>query len=160
MKLNDAVLGACFIVFGGTLYYLSKDFPILPGQAYGADLFPRTIAVLMALGGALLIPRGLQARRRGEPWATRFDWLAVPRASASFVLVVAILVFYMLASDALGFLITGFASLLVLLVWLRGASTFPSSSLIALATVLVIQVIFGQLLRVPLPWGVLQSYAW
>jgi putative tricarboxylic transport membrane protein len=160
MKFNDAVIGAFFILFGALLFYMTRDFPILTGQDYGARLFPRVIGALMALSGAMLIPHGLRMHRDGAPWAEALEWIRSPRAVASFLLVIAILIFYIQVSDRLGFLITGFVSLFVLLVWLRGLSTALSSALISLATVLVIQAFFGQMLRVPLPWGVLQNYAW
>ena len=47
-----------------------------------------------------------------------------------------------------------------LMLWLRGPAHWKSSALIAALTVIVMQQFFGQFLRVPLPWGLLQDYAW
>lgn len=160
MKFNDAVIGIFFVLFGGLLFYVTRDFPPMPGQAYGPDLFPRLIGATMAFAGVLLTAKGLRDRREGGAWAVPFEWMHNPRAVSNFVLVAVVLVFYILVSERLGFLITGFFCLLVLLVWLRGFQTWASSGAIALASVPVIQYFFGQLLRVPLPWGVLQAYAW
>ena len=183
MKFNDAVTGIFFILFGGLLFYVTRNFPPMPGQAYGPDLFPRVIGAAMVFAGALLTVKGLRDRRNrksdvsdlrrenifgsrvdptsgGGAWAVPLEWMHNPRATSNFVLIVGVLVFYILASDRLGFLITGFLCLLVLLVWLRGFSTWASSGVIALASALVIQMFFSQMLRVPLPWGVLQAYAW
>ena len=160
MKFNDAVIGIFFILFGGLLFFVTRDFPPMPGQAYGPDLFPRLIGATMIFAGALLSAKGLRDRREGSAWAAPLEWMQYPRAVANFVLVIVVLVFYILASERLGFLITGFLCLLVLLIRLRGLSTWASSGVIALASALVIQMFFGRMLRVPLPWGVLQSYAW
>ena len=160
MKFNDAVIGIFFILFGGLLFYVTRNFPPMPGQAYGPDLFPRLIGAGMVFAGALLTVKGLRDRREGGDWAVPLDWTRSPRAISNFLLIVAVLVFYVLASERLGFLITGFLSLAAMLLWLRGFRTWASSGAIALASTLVIQFFFGQLLRVPLPWGVLQAYAW
>jgi putative tricarboxylic transport membrane protein len=160
LKFNDAVIGIFFILFGGLLFYVTRNFPPMPGQAYGPDLFPRMIGACMAIAGAVLVVKGLRDRREGGAWAVPLAWMGHPRAASNFILVVAVLVFYILASDRLGFLITGFLCLFVLLAWLRGFASWMSSAVIAVASVLAIQTLFGHLLRVPLPWGVLQAFAW
>jgi putative tricarboxylic transport membrane protein len=160
LKFNDAVIGIFFILFGGVLFYVTRDFPPMPGQAYGPDLFPRLIGATMAFAGALLIAKGLRDHRDGGAWAAGLEWMRNPRAVSNFVLVVGVLVFYVLVSDRLGFLVTGFLCLFALLAWLRGFGSWASSAVIAVASVLVIQTLFGHLLRVPLPRGLLQTFAW
>ena len=91
----------------------------MPGQKYGADLFPRLIGFFMGVGGIALIFRGVR-ERNGRPWAEVMDWLYSPKHIASFFLVIGTLVFYILVSDALGFIPTAFLCLFVLLIWLRG----------------------------------------
>lgn len=157
MKFNDALSGGFFILLAAAIFYLTRDFRVMPGQNYGAAFFPRTIAVAMALFGAVLVARGL---RSTEPWVAGREWVRSPRHIASFALVVAVLVFYIVASDELGFLVTGFVSLTVLLLWLRGRARWLEAIAVSLGCVLVIQYFFGELLRVPLPWGVLQPVAW
>lgn len=159
MKVNDAISGAIFIVVAGMIFLFTRDYSLMPGQDYGAAFFPRTIAVLMALLGAWLVFTGI--RDRGdEPWAQALDWMHSPRHIANFVLIVAALVFYILVSDYVGFAVTAFATLFVLLFWFRGAVYWRSSAIISLASMIAIQQFFGQFLRVPLPWGILQDYAW
>jgi putative tricarboxylic transport membrane protein len=48
----------------------------------------------------------------------------------------------------------------VLLFRLRGPSFWLSSLVIAIVSTLVLQQFFGQVLRVPLPWGILETYSW
>ncbi|WP_165354824.1 tripartite tricarboxylate transporter TctB family protein [Tropicimonas sp. IMCC6043] len=159
MKFNDAVSGVFFILFALLLFYLTSDYPGLYGQAYGPDLFPRLIAALMGLSGVVLVFKG--AREWSViPGVTMADWMRSPRHVGNFFAVLLALVLYILLSDWLGFIITGSAVLFGLMIRLRGPAYWKSSILIALLTVVVIQFFFGQMLRVPLPWGLLENYAW
>ena len=159
MKVNDAVSGVIFILFGLLIFYLTQDFPIMPGQKYGAGLFPRLIGFIMCLGGIALIIRGIRTRN-GAPWVVVMDWVSSPRHVTSFFLVIGILIFYILISDLLGFIPTAFICLMILLVWLRGAAYWLSSAAIAIMTTIVIQQFFGEFLRVPLPWGIMPIFSW
>lgn len=159
MKVNDAISGLFFILFGMLIFYLTRDFPVMPGQRYGADLFPRLIGFFMAAGGVALIFRGIRMRN-DAPWVTVMDWVSSPRHVANFFLVIAVLIFYILVSDRLGFIPTAFICLMVLLVWLRGTASWLSSVVISVLAVIVIQQFFGEFLRVPLPWGIVPIFGW
>lgn len=159
MKVNDAISGGIVIVVAGLIFYFTRDFRLMPGQDYGAAFFPRVIASAMGLLGLVLVFQGLRATPR-EAWAAAPAWFSSPRHIGNFALVVALLVFYILASDRLGFLITGFLCVFLLLLWLRGRQHWLTSLAISVICVLGLQIFFSQLLRVPLPWGVLQEYAW
>lgn len=159
MKVNDAVSGAVCILFGGLLFYLTRGYPTMPGQNYGADLFPRLIASGMILGGLVLVWSGI--RDRGvQPWFQLLDWMQSPRHIANFALMITVLVFYILVSDWLGFAVTAFICLMAMLLWLRGLRNWLSATTISVASVIVINLFFGQFLRVPLPWGIFEAYAW
>ena len=76
----------------------------------------------------------------------------------AFAVLVASNVFYLLVVDRLGFLLTAFVYLAALM-WVlrvRLAVAVPVAFIMALA----IHYAFYKLLRVPLPWGVLQGIAW
>lgn len=152
MKANDAISGALFILLAGAIFYFTQDFRVMPGQNYGAAFFPRVIASAMALLGLVLVVQGVRARGTA-PWVAFDDWTRSPRHVANVLLVIAVLVFYILASDWLGFLITGFISLFVLLLWLRGPAHWLSSLAISVLCIAGLQYFFGEVLRVPLPWG-------
>jgi putative tricarboxylic transport membrane protein len=159
LKFNDAVSGLFFIALALAIFLLTRNYPEMPGQAYGPDLFPRLIATLMAVGGAVLLIKGW--RKLSEiPLVKLEDWCRSPRHVGNFFAVLSVLVFYILVSDWLGFMITAFIGLFFLMLWLRGVAHWRSSILISLATVAVMQQFFSQFLRVPLPWGVLEAYAW
>jgi len=124
----------------------------MPGQKFGPAWFPGLIAVGLILCGALLAvrsPKGV--------WISFPDWVRSARAVAGVASVVAGLLFYVVAADKLGFYPT---ALLILIVWMRilGASwrvTLP----VAIVATLVIHLSFYKLLRIPLPWGLLERYA-
>jgi putative tricarboxylic transport membrane protein len=67
------------------------------------------------------------------------------------------LLFYILAADTLGFHITGIA---LLTLWTRilGAS-WRVAAVVAVVATVAIHLSFYKLLRIPLPWGLLERYA-
>jgi putative tricarboxylic transport membrane protein len=76
----------------------------------------------------------------------------------AFFAVVGVNVFYILLVDRVGFILTGVVYLATLftIFGVRLKWVLP----IALAVTLVIHYAFYRLLKVPLPWGVLQGIAW
>ena len=92
------------------------------------------------------------------PWIRFEPWVQSPRHVAGFIGVIGSVVFYIVAVDWLGFLLT---SLIILTVLFRlfGVALGRSIVIAAIAT-FVIHFAFYKLLRVPLPWGVLTNYAW
>jgi putative tricarboxylic transport membrane protein len=131
-----------------------QSFPAMPGQKFGPAWFPGLIAVGVAICGALLVRSGLRA---GGPLCIWPGWMRERRASSGIVAVIAGIVFYVLAVDRLGFHITGG---LVLALWVRvlGAS-WRVSLPVALIATLAIHLAFYKALRVPLPWGLLERWA-
>jgi len=162
MKLDDSVWGVLFAVLGGAILWHVQGFPRIPGQNVGPALFPGLVATALLVCGALLIASGLAARRRAEAaaarWAEAPAWLRSPPQLLAFAVLVASNVFYLLVVDRLGFLLTAFLYLAALM-WVlrvRLALVLP----VALVMALLIHYAFYKLLRVPLPWGVLQGIAW
>ena len=126
----------------------------MPGQKFGPAWFPGLIAVGLAICGALLM---LAGRRERAAWVALPEWIHSRRARLGIAALIGGLVFYVLAANALGFHISG---VLLLAVWIRllGASwrvTLP----VAIIGTLVIHFSFYQLLRVPLPWGLFEPWA-
>lgn len=157
MKLNDAVFGLLLLLLGGAVLAIVQGYPQIPGQKVGPALFPGLIATGLCIGGLILIVRGWR-ERAASPWVTLEEWVRSPRHLASFVVALGSVLFYILVSEKLGFVITSFmilaANFLVLKVPPRRAL------LIAVVATLVIHFAFYKGLRVPLPWGVLTNFAW
>ena len=125
----------------------------MPGQNYGAALFPQVIAALMAISGAVLVVRGLAARN-GGPWAELPDWARSPRHKLQAAVLLVSLLFYVLAADALGFIPTAMIVLIAVMTSLRGFGRIASTVLIAAIAAVAMQIFFGGFLRVPLPYGI------
>ena len=152
MKVHDALIGAALVLFGGVVLWHVQGFPPIPGQKYGAALFPRLVAAGLLLCGLLLVVRGARA---GGPWLVMAQWTRNPRAVAAFVSVVAGLALYLVLAEPLGFHLTGFV---LLLAWTRifGARLALALPVAVIAPILI-HLAFYKLLRIPLPWGVLEK---
>lgn len=153
MKVNDAVSGALLCLFAAAVFWRTLGFPPMPGQRFGAELFPQVIAVLMGLSGLALIAKGLLARD-GGPWAVVPDWVRSRRHLMQASVLLASLIFYIFASTALGFIPTAIIVLTAVMTALRGVKRIASTVLIAVVASVVMQQFFGGLLRVPLPYGI------
>ena len=153
MKLNDALSGAALVALGAVVLWHIQGFPPMPGQKFGPAWFPGLIAGGLIICGALLAAARLRAATR-EPLVVLPEWTRRARPVASVASVVAGLVLYVLAVDTLGFHLTAAA---LLLAWSRllGAS-WRYALPVAIAATLLIHLAFYKLLRVPLPWGLLE----
>lgn len=157
MKLSDAIFGLLLLALGAVVIAVVSSYPTIPAQRVGPALFPALIALGLVIGGLLLIARGWRDRAT-VPWIRFEPWVQSPRHVAGLIGVIGSVVFYIVAANWLGFLLT---SLIILTVLFRlfGVALGRSIVIAAIAT-FVIHFAFYKLLRVPLPWGVLTNYAW
>lgn len=153
MRFNDAIIGCVLILFAFVAGLATRDFPTIPGQAYGAALFPRLLCAGFAVCGLVLIRGGLR-QRAGQPWVELDDWARSMAGPVTLALLIGGLVFYILASDWLGFIPTAFLMIVTLMIRLRGR--WVSSIILSAAVTLAVHQIFYGLLLVPLPWGILE----
>ncbi len=157
MKFNDAVFGALLLALGLAVLVGVQGFPKIPGQQVGPALFPGLIAVGLSVGGLILLVRGWRARAQ-QPWLVLQSWVRSPRHLWALVLLIVSVLFYMLASAWLGFLLCSTLILSALFAVLR--VPLARAVLTAAVVTLLIHFAFYKLLRVPLPWGLLADYAW
>jgi putative tricarboxylic transport membrane protein len=159
VKLNDAVFGAIFLALGALVLFAIQGFPKIPGQPVGPALFPGILATVLCVTGVVLLVQGwLHRRGSGEPWLEWEPWVRSPRHVAALAVLLGSALLYLLAANALGFLVTATLILTALFIVLRVPP--GRAVLIAVVAALVVHFAFYKLLRVPLPWGVLTSYAW
>jgi putative tricarboxylic transport membrane protein len=157
MKLNDAVFGLLLMALGAAVLVAIQGYPKIPGQPVGPALFPGIIAAGLCIGGVLLIARGWRDRAE-QPWLVWDDWVRSPRHVLALVVLLGSILFYILASEALGFLITATLILVAFLLVLRVPPV--KAVTIAVIATLLVHFAFYKLLRVPLPWGVFKEIAW
>ena len=157
MKVHDALGGAGLAALGGVVLWHIQGFPAMPGQKFGPAWFPGLVAAGLVLCGAILIVQGLRTTGRAQAWIALPAWIRRPRPLAGVASVLSGLLFYVLAADKLGFYLTG---ILLLTAWSRilGASWRLSLSVAVIAT-LAIHLSFYKLLRIPLPWGIFERFA-
>jgi len=161
MKINDAVWGALLIALAAAVLVYVQRFGTIPGQQFGPAIFPGLVAAGLAICGVLLIGSGLGARSRAAAsarWATFSPWIRSHRHVLAFVLTIGVNLFYIVAVDALGFIPTAIIYLGVLFAayGVRPIWVLP----IAVVVTFVIHTSFYKLLKVPLPWGLLQGFVW
>jgi putative tricarboxylic transport membrane protein len=162
VRINDAIWGALFIIGAAAVLIHVQGFPRIPGQNVGPGLFPGVVAAGIAVCGVILVVRGLRARAAvagaHARWFVLPPWLRSGQHLAGFAVLIGVNVFYLLAVDRLGFLITGVVYLLALMGVLR---VRPGRAIpVAIVMTLLIHYAFYKLLKVPLPWGVLAPFAW
>lgn len=150
MRLNDALLGAVLLGFGAWVWWLTTFFPAFPGQDYGPNLFPRILVVGISICAVMLVLRGL--RQRGHAIVID-DWVRDPARVVSVLSMPAAVLFYIFASDPLGFIPTAFVILATLFLWFRTRVVLALP--IAAGMTLLMHWFFAGLMRVPLPRGLL-----
>lgn len=157
MKLNDLLSGFLLMLLAVAVLVNISGFPTIPGQNIGPAAFPGLLAWLLLLCSVVLMVRAFRASLR-TPLIELGAWMRSPYHLRNFAITTGCLLFYILASDILGFLICAFA-ILCTMFWalqVRVKWIVP----IALGVTLLIHTIFYKGLRVPLPWGILQPIQW
>src|SRR4030095_2138466 len=157
MKLNDAVWGAFILLLAAAILVHIQSFPTIPGQKYGPALFPGIIAVSLGVCALLLIVKGFAARRHRHEraqWFALDSWARSRLHVLAFAVVVGANVFYIALVAKLGFIPPGtiYLAALFAVLQVRVRWILP----LAIVLTLVIHTAFYKLLRVPLPWGLLQ----
>ncbi len=157
--LNDRISGGVIATLGAIAFLYGSKLPPVPGQQVGPAAFPMVVGGLLVLCGLLIvfgIGRHFEevaeadlashtAPEYLEPLPAWRAWLAL--------LPPALVVFYALASERLGFLLT--AGIMVLIASLAFGAKPKLAVPLALIAPFVINLIFLKLLRVPLPGGML-----
>jgi putative tricarboxylic transport membrane protein len=157
MRINDAILGAVLLAFSLVVGLYARTFPAIPGQEYGASVFPTWISIALGLCSIVLIAGGM--RQWAETGAVSLEpWARSGHHLRALVITIALVVFYILASTPLGFIPTAFIALAILFVVLGVKPLLVP--VLAAGVTMAVHYGFYSLLRVPLPWGVLTPWAW
>jgi putative tricarboxylic transport membrane protein len=159
MHLSDRITGGFLVLLGALAFWGGSRLPAVPGQDVGPAVFPIVVGGGLVLCG-LMIALGIGhsfEEAEIEPVEAHEGlarWLGERRALAAFV-PPALMLFYVLASETLGFLPTAFVMVLVAALAL-GASLRLAAGMAVCAPPLV-HLVFYKLLRVPLPEGLLAA---
>ena len=156
MKINDAVFGVILLALGIAVLWHVQSFPKIPGQNVGPALFPGSIAGGLIVCAVLLIVSGIRSRP-SVPWFEGLPWVRSPRHVAAFAALVLSTIAYILFSTSVGFLIIAPLGLAATLI--AFGVRWGTAIVVAIVGTIVIWYAFYKLLRVPLPWGVLERFA-
>jgi putative tricarboxylic transport membrane protein len=153
VQLSDRASGVFLVALGGAAFWGGSRLPDVPGQDIGPAVFPMVIgAGLMACGAmiALGIGRSFEVPEGEveEPGQGRLFGLRA-------LIPPGLLLFYVLAAERLGFLITAGIMVLIGALSLRARPWLAIT--MAILAPLVIHLAFYRLLRVPLPPGILPA---
>ena len=146
------IIGVGVLSYGLTL-------PPMVGQRYGAGLFPMLLGCCFVGFGLRFAWTGWREHRvHGVPTVTLAGWAREPRLVGNMLLVLALIVVYVTLSQRIGFVVLSLAILMILF-WRLGVPPLRSALIAVLATVFI-QISFADVLRVPLPRGVLDRILW
>ena len=156
MRLPDRVTGLFLVGLGAAAAYGGWQLPPVPGQPVGPNVFPLVIGTGLALCG-LGIAFGIGHSFEEEEELIPVEGGQPPPAGKLYglraLLPPALLLFYVVAADKLGFIIT--AGLIVYVTSTALGARWKLSLPLAVLAPIGIHLIFSKLLRVPLPAGLL-----
>jgi putative tricarboxylic transport membrane protein len=167
MRLPDQVTGSFLVVLGTAAAYGGWLLPPVPGQPVGPNVFPLVIGAGLALCGLAitfgvgrsfeeeeeLVPVEPGQVEHGQIEQTAETPPARPLHGLRALLPPALLLFYVVAADWLGFYIT--AALITYATSAALGAKWKLALPLAVLAPVGIHLIFGKLLRVPLPDGLL-----
>jgi len=155
VQLSDRVTGAVLIALGGAAAIFGARLPAVPGQDVGPAAFPMLIGGGLALCGSLIafgIGHSFEVPEEGDDPAPPGS-LHLGRLRP--LIPTALLFFYVLAVERLGFLPT--AAVVVLLAAIALGARLRLAIPLAIIAPLCVHLAFYKLLRVPLPAGILPA---
>ena len=152
MKVSDFTLALVLLALAMAMAVGALAFPPMPGQAFGPKLFPNIVAAGFALCAFALIMRAIKTKTLTLSMV-RPEWWNEPGRRGNLLILLGSIVAYTLLVERVGFVLTTFALLAVLMKRL-GASWRATLFASFLGTA-VTYVMFAYWLRVPLPPGLL-----
>jgi putative tricarboxylic transport membrane protein len=159
VKASDLLVGLASVAFGLAVLAYGATLPPMPGQRYGAGLFPILLGACFALCGALVARKGWRERREARvPLVALDDWARDRHLVGNLLVVLGLILVYVLLSERIGFIPLSIAILIALFLRLKVPPL--RSVVIAAAATAFIYVAFARFLRVPLPRGLLEGIVW
>jgi hypothetical protein len=153
MVKSDIIIGLILTVLGVAVILHAQSFPDIPGQEYGAAVFPVIAASALAACGLLLAFKALRRRATVPEGVDVAHSMAgiTPAGWLKGLATIALALFYCLFSDQLGYIIA-MGLVLVGGMMLLGVRWWVAILISAIA-IFVIHELFVVLMRVPLPRG-------
>jgi len=152
VQLSDRITGGALVVLGAAAAWGGSRLPAVPGQDVGPAAFPMLIGFGLIICGVLIALRvGRSFEVEEEPEENSGSVMS--RFGLRVLTPPALLLFYMLAVERLGFLLTAATMVFLGVLALRGSLKLAIP--LAIVAPLLVHLAFYKLLRVPLPDGLL-----
>ncbi|MGB3375248.1 MAG: tripartite tricarboxylate transporter TctB family protein [Microbacterium sp.] len=156
VPVGELVFALLMLVLGILALIGAFSIHVPVGIQVGPTVFPIAVSVLL-IGTALAVVVGVLRGDRAEPddgedidSSARTDWLTLAK-------IVGALIAHLLLIDAVGWAPAA-AVLFGIVAWTLGARRWWLGFVIGLVVALAVQVVFGGLLGLSLPWG--PAFAW
>jgi putative tricarboxylic transport membrane protein len=154
VHLSDRVTGTVLAALGAAAAFYGSRLPAVPGQDVGPAAFPMLIGGGLVACGLLIalgVGRSFEVPEGDEPTPPGPLHLGGLRA----LIPPALLLFYVLASERLGFLLT--AAVMVFVAAVTLGARLRLAVPLAIVAPFLVHLAFYKLLRVPLPEGLLAA---
>jgi putative tricarboxylic transport membrane protein len=164
MQLSDRITGAFLVTLGGVAAYAGSRLPPVPGQQVGPAVFPMVIGIGLVICGLLIaagVGRHFEEEAEADLAAHSAAEAVTPAHAGSWwrglmaLVPPALLVFYVVAVERLGFLVT--AAVMVLAASLALGARLRLAVPLAVVAPPIVHLLFYKLLRVPLPAGLIPT---
>ncbi len=157
MKFSDAALALLVGILGAAIIIEASSFPEMAGMAYGPEFFPTLLGIGFLICAAFLAISAVRAATAGKQsqFVQLPAWFGDKWAVLRVLTMLAVVIFFVVAADSLGFLLTTGIGALVSLSVLRASKIQIAS--ITVAFPLAAHLVFSSVLRVPLPRGIIEK---
>ncbi|MDV7143435.1 tripartite tricarboxylate transporter TctB family protein [Tropicimonas sp. TH_r6] len=152
MRIDDRLVGLFFSLLGLATILAARRLSSVPGTTYGPDLMPILIGLGMMGFGLKILWAGVAAAGTA-PWIDLSAWNGRTRGVLSAVWTILGVAASIPLLDTLGLPLYGLLFCLPLMILARARLIVAVPAV--LGTVLVAQFVFGEMLHVPLPAGLI-----
>lgn len=150
MRLPDFWTGLALAAFGLAIALIARGFPV-PAGAASPRLFPTIIGAAMALMGAAIALRGF----RNAADFTMPEWLGKPRRMALMAYLPLAIIIFALIAPTYGTIAVA-VPIMIVHCMIYGLKPLPAVAM-GLFAGTAIPLAFGELLGIPLPYGVIEE---
>lgn len=150
MRIDDRLVGLFFTLLGVGTILAARRLSSIPGSVYGPDLMPILIGLGLTGFGLKILWAGV-ANSGSGPWIDVSAWEGRTRGILSALWTILGVAASIPLLSKLGLPLYGLLFCLPLMVLARARLIMAVTAV--LATVIVAQFVFGEMLHVPLPAG-------
>lgn len=155
---QEHIIGVVCLILGGVTLFLTSSFP--QGQSNinitGPAFFPNVLAIIFLVCGVYEIILGFFQEKGRLDVNLHHLWLGLKSPQVlNVLLIILLLVFFIFFFERLGFILSTFVVLSILLY--RLGVPLVKNLIYTVIFIAIILVIFGRLFSISLPSGVLES---